>query len=32
VRASGVDFSVRIHDLRHAHASWRLAVERTSGQ
>jgi Phage integrase family len=25
VRASGVDFSVRIHDLRHAHASWLLA-------
>ena len=25
VRASGVDFNVRIHDLRHAHASWLLA-------
>lgn len=25
VRASGVDFAVRIHDLRHAHASWLLA-------
>jgi integrase len=25
VRASGVDFDVRVHDLRHAHASWLLA-------
>ena len=25
VRASGVDFNVRVHDLRHAHASWLLA-------
>ena len=25
VKASGVDFDVRIHDLRHAHASWLLA-------
>lgn len=25
VKASGVDFNVRIHDLRHAHASWLLA-------
>ena len=25
VKASGVDFHVRIHDLRHAHASWLLA-------
>ena len=25
VRASGVDFEVRVHDLRHAHASWLLA-------
>jgi integrase len=25
VRASGVDFPVRMHDLRHAHASWLLA-------
>ena len=25
VEASGVDFAVRIHDLRHAHASWLLA-------
>ena len=25
VRASDVDFNVRIHDLRHAHASWLLA-------
>ena len=25
VRASGVDFDVRFHDLRHAHASWLLA-------
>ena len=24
-RASGVDFDVRVHDLRHAHASWLLA-------
>jgi integrase len=23
--ASGVDFDVRVHDLRHAHASWLLA-------
>jgi integrase len=25
VQASGVDFGVRVHDLRHAHASWLLA-------
>ncbi len=25
VKASGVDFNVRMHDLRHAHASWLLA-------
>jgi len=25
VAASGVDFNVRVHDLRHAHASWLLA-------
>ncbi len=25
VKASGVDFQVRMHDLRHAHASWLLA-------
>jgi integrase len=25
VNASGVDFAVRMHDLRHAHASWLLA-------
>jgi site-specific recombinase XerD len=25
VRASGLDFNVRMHDLRHAHASWLLA-------
>ena len=25
VTASGVDFDVRFHDLRHAHASWLLA-------
>ncbi|MEP6666470.1 MAG: tyrosine-type recombinase/integrase, partial [Nocardioidaceae bacterium] len=25
VQASGVDFDVRVHDLRHAHASWLLA-------
>jgi integrase len=25
VTASGVDFAVRMHDLRHAHASWLLA-------
>ena len=25
VKASGVDFSVRVHDLRHTHASWLLA-------
>ena len=24
-RASGIDFNVRVHDLRHAHASWLLA-------
>ena len=33
VAASGVDFEVRIHDLRHAHASWLLAGgSRTSGR
>ena len=25
VRAAGIDYNVRIHDLRHAHASWLLA-------
>jgi len=25
IKASGVDFPVRVHDLRHAHASWLLA-------
>jgi integrase len=25
VKASGIDFEVRVHDLRHAHASWLLA-------
>ena len=25
IRASGIDFAVRVHDLRHAHASWLLA-------
>ena len=25
IQASGVDFDVRVHDLRHAHASWLLA-------
>jgi site-specific recombinase XerD len=25
VTALGVDFDVRVHDLRHAHASWLLA-------
>ena len=25
VQASGVDFEVRVHDLRHAHASWLLS-------
>ncbi len=25
VEASGIDFNVRMHDLRHAHASWLLA-------
>ena len=25
VEASGMDFAVRVHDLRHAHASWLLA-------
>ena len=25
VKASGVGFTVRMHDLRHAHASWLLA-------
>jgi len=25
VKASGVDFDARVHDLRHAHASWLLA-------
>ena len=25
MKAAGIDFTVRIHDLRHAHASWLLA-------
>jgi integrase len=25
IKASGIGFNVRIHDLRHAHASWLLA-------
>ena len=25
IKASGVGFDVRVHDLRHAHASWPLA-------
>jgi len=25
VKASGIDYPVRVHDLRHAHASWLLA-------
>jgi integrase len=25
IKASGVDFNIRVHDLRHAHASWLLA-------
>jgi site-specific recombinase XerD len=25
VKASGIDFPVRMHDVRHAHASWLLA-------
>ena len=25
IKVSGVDFDVRVHDLRHAHASWLLA-------
>jgi integrase len=25
VKASGIDFGVRVHDLRHPHASWLLA-------
>ena len=25
LQASGVDFDVRVYDLRHAHASWLLA-------
>ena len=25
ITASGIDFAVRVHDLRHAHASWLLA-------
>jgi site-specific recombinase XerD len=25
VKASGIDFGVRVHVLRHAHASWLLA-------
>ena len=25
IKASGIAFDVRVHDLRHAHASWLLA-------
>ena len=25
IKTSGIDFDVRVHDLRHAHASWLLA-------
>ena len=25
MQRSGIDFNVRMHDLRHAHASWLLA-------
>jgi site-specific recombinase XerD len=25
VQAANLDFNVRVHDLRHAHASWLLA-------
>jgi integrase len=25
IKASGIDFAVRVHDLRHAHASWLLS-------
>ena len=25
VKTAGIDFDVRVHDLRHAHASWLLA-------
>jgi site-specific recombinase XerD len=25
VKASGIDFGVRVHDLRHPHALWLLA-------
>jgi site-specific recombinase XerD len=25
VKASGIGFAIRMHDLRHAHASWLLA-------
>jgi hypothetical protein len=30
VKASGLNFNVRMHDLRHAHASWLLADAPTS--
>ena len=30
VKASGVDFDVRVHDLRHAHAKARLALITTA--
>lgn len=32
VNSSGIDFPVRVHDLRHAHASWLLAGGPISSQ
>jgi integrase len=28
IEASGVNFDVRVHDLRHAHASWLASADR----